>query len=140
MDFFDALLRYEIDLWNHLDRHLLESGGPSLAVLEALRVLARHKGKARVVELQNEMRITVGAASKWADRLERDGLGTRRANPDDRRSSMLTLTAEGERKHAAGLAVMAAFLDDHIAGFTQETESGARLLRSLTGRLETGAN
>ena len=139
MDFFDALLRYEIDLWNHLDTRLHESGAPSLAVLEALRVVARHQGRARVLELQNEMRITVGAASKFADRLERDGLLERRANPDDRRSSLLTLTAAGVHQHDTGLAIMKEFLDDHIRGFAQDAQLSTEVFRALTERLAQGS-
>ena len=39
--------------------------------------------------------ITVGGASKIVDRLESAGLVARRANPDDRRSSLVELTDAG---------------------------------------------
>ena len=57
--------------------------------------MRRHSGAARVQELRTELGITVGAASKLVDRLERDGLVVRTAHPHDRRSSLVTLTAPG---------------------------------------------
>src|SRR5262245_59744361 len=54
-------------------------------------------GVARVYDLAHETALTVGAASKGVDRLEAAGRCRRTANPDDRRSSLVTLTPEGER-------------------------------------------
>ena len=98
MDFFDALVRYETYLWNHLDDRLVAAGGVSLANLTALRVVRRHAGSARVQELRTQLGITVGAASKLVDRLERDGLVVRTANPHDRRSSLIALTPAGDAR------------------------------------------
>jgi DNA-binding MarR family transcriptional regulator len=135
MDFFDALIRYETDLWNHLDRRLRHAGATSLAVLEALRVIERRPGTARVADLQDELRITVGAASKLVDRLERDGLARRRPNPDDRRSSLLDLTETGRERHQQGFAMLQREIDDHLAGFADETRDVVATLKALTGRL-----
>ena len=135
MDFFDALVRYETDLWNHLDRRLADAGATSLAVLEALRVVGRHAGRARVAELQDELRITVGAASKLVDRLERDGLAVRAPNPEDRRSSVLSLTAAGVHQHDTGLAIVNAALAEHTEGFGSDLELSTRIFVSLTDRL-----
>jgi DNA-binding MarR family transcriptional regulator len=134
MDFFDALIRYETDLWNHMDARLRHGGATSLAVLEALRVIERHPGSARVADLQGELRITVGAASKLVDRLERDGLARRRPNPNDRRSSVLDLTETGRERHDHGVAILARELDDHLAGFADEARDAVATLRTLTHR------
>ena len=128
MDFFDALVRYETDLWNHLDRCLAEAGQVSLATLEGLRVIARHNGSARVMELQDELRITVGAASKHVDRLERDGLAMRHPNPDDRRSSLLALTEEGRKRHDSGMRVLEQHVPSDPSGLTE-------VLRRMTNEL-----
>ena len=97
MEFFDALVRYEVVLWDTVDAELRSRGEVSLATLHALRVLDRHGGGARVQDLSDDIGITVGAASKFVDRLERDGLAVRRPNPANRRSSLLALTAAGRR-------------------------------------------
>ena len=114
MDFFDVLVRYETSLWNHLDDRLAAVGTVRLGTLSALRVLRRHPGSARVQELRTELGITVGAASKLVDRLERAGLATRSAHPDDRRSSLITLTAAGEAALDQASAIVDRALQEHL--------------------------
>jgi MarR family transcriptional regulator, organic hydroperoxide resistance regulator len=48
-------------------------------------------------DIAAELSITVGGTSKIVDRIEAAGLCARRANPGDRRSSIIELTAAGER-------------------------------------------
>jgi MarR family multiple antibiotic resistance transcriptional regulator len=115
MDFFTALVRYEIDLWNAIDDALQRQGQISLARLQAVDVIAEHAGAGRVLDVSGEIGITVGAASKLVDRLERDGLAVRSPNPEDRRSSLIALTVAGTRalKDAAHVrdTVLAAVID-----------------------------
>jgi DNA-binding MarR family transcriptional regulator len=114
MDFFDALVRYETSLWNHLDRRLGHAGAVSLATLTAVRVVDRYRGTCRVQELRADLGITVGAASKLVDRLERDGLALRRANPDDGRSSLIDLTPTGAEALADGVEALEDALDHQL--------------------------
>ncbi|WP_421733708.1 MarR family winged helix-turn-helix transcriptional regulator [Cellulomonas sp.] len=116
MDFFDSLVRYEISLWNDLDDRLRAGGASSLGTLSALRVVRRHAGSCRVQEIRSELGITVGAASKLVDRLERDGLAVRTAHPTDRRSSLVTLTSAGDAAHDDGVRLMQAALAEHVDG------------------------
>jgi DNA-binding MarR family transcriptional regulator len=116
MDFFDDLVRYETYLWNELDDRLRAGGAPPLGTLSALRVVRRHAGTCRVQELRSELGITVGAASKLVDRLERDGLAVRTAHPTDRRSSLVTLTPAGDAAHDAGVRLTEVALADHLQG------------------------
>lgn len=95
MDFFEALVRYEVTLWNAMDRELTRREQLSLGQLHALRIVLRYAGEARVQELSDDIGITVGAASKLVDRLERDGLVERHPNPANRRSSLITVTPAG---------------------------------------------
>ena len=97
MKFFDALVRYEIALWNAVDRELARQHQISLGQLHALRVVDRYDGQARVQDLSDDIGITVGAASKLVDRLERGGLAVRIPNPVDRRSSLISLTVPGRQ-------------------------------------------
>jgi DNA-binding MarR family transcriptional regulator len=64
----------------------------------------------RVHDIAGELSITVGGTSKIVDRIEADGLCARRANPGDRRSSIIELTPAGER----ALAKAAASFEDEL--------------------------
>lgn len=109
-DFFGALVRYQIDLWNALDAALQQAQGVSLGRFQALRVLHEHGGNGRVQDVAADLAITIGAASKLVDRLERDGAARRDPNPSDRRSSLIALTPEGRRVHDAGSTTLEAAL------------------------------
>lgn len=95
MDFFEALIRYEVGLWNAVDGALRERGAVSAAQHHALTIIDRHGETGRVLDVSAEIGITVGAASKLVDRLERAGLVERRPHPTDGRSSYIALTALG---------------------------------------------
>ncbi|MGP3535346.1 MarR family transcriptional regulator [Microbacterium sp. RD1] len=110
MDFFLALVRYEVTLWNALEARLRGSGGLSLAQLQTLEIVDRSDRTARVYDIAAAIGITVGAASKLTDRLERDGLVARRPNPDDRRSSLVSLTTNGSAALRGARTVVADFL------------------------------
>jgi MarR family multiple antibiotic resistance transcriptional regulator len=116
MEFFDTLVRFETALWNTIERELLHSGQVGLGTLTALRVLHRHNGSGRVQDLSRELALTIGAASKLADRLERDGLAVRRPHPTDRRSSLVSLTETGEGARAGGEEVLGLALAQVLGG------------------------
>ena len=63
-------------------------------------------------------------ATSVLDRMEERGLIARRDNPEDRRSFLLDLTAEGRR------------LADHVQGFVEKLESGIH--RRITAADEEG--
>jgi DNA-binding MarR family transcriptional regulator len=105
MEFFDVLVRYEVALWSAVDQELGRQGQISLGQLHALRIVGRYDGRARVQDLSGEIGITVGAASKLVDRLERDGLASRSPNPANRRSSLIALTATGQQALASAIGV-----------------------------------
>ncbi|WP_458117266.1 MarR family winged helix-turn-helix transcriptional regulator [Arthrobacter sp. D2-10] len=137
MDFFDAVVRYETDLWNVVDNRLRDSGAPSLAVLSALRVIERYSPSSRVEELRQELRITVGAASKLADRLEREGLVRRQPNPSDRRSSLIVLSPAGGQALALGIQALQEVLDEHLAG--ENVSALISAIQRLSARLTSSA-
>jgi DNA-binding MarR family transcriptional regulator len=110
MQFFDVLVRYEGALWSAVEHELFRRGQIGLGQLHALRILERHHGLARVQDVSDDVGITVGAASKLVDRLERDGLASRGPNPADRRSSLIALTAVGEQSLRSGMVVFEAAL------------------------------
>ena len=134
MEFFDVLVRYEVALWNAVDRELGRQGKISLGQLHALRVVHRYGGQARVQDLSSDIGITVGAASKLVDRLERDGLASRSPNPANRRSSLISLTAAGQQALASALVVFRGAVA-RAAG-EEDTEPVTAALRRLQARLD----
>ena len=92
--FLADLVRCETRLYNALNDRLRERHGLVTSQFEFLRYL-RDQPAARVADIATEFAIGIGATSKGADRLERQGWVERRPNPADRRSSLLALTAAG---------------------------------------------
>jgi MarR family transcriptional regulator, multiple antibiotic resistance protein MarR len=138
MEFFDALVRYEVALWSMVDQELSRQGQIGLGQLHALRVLDRYGGRARVQDLSRDIGITVGAASKLMDRLERDGLAARSPNPANRRSSLIALTAAGQTSLATATEVFGSAVARAVGDEDVEILSAA--LRRLQTRLnESGA-
>lgn len=136
MDFFTLLVRFETTLWNRVERGLGEDRRVSMANLLALRVLDGHGGNGRVNELSDELDITIGAASKLVDRLERAGLAQRRPHPDDRRSSLISLTPDGQQALADGLVTAERLLADLLAD-TGDVAAAAESIRRLQAALES---
>ena len=92
---FDDLVRFETILWGAIDARLQEECGVGLASLNAMLVIDATP-LCRVHDIARAVAITVGGASQAVDRLESAGLCARRANPSDRRSSIVELTPEGK--------------------------------------------
>ncbi len=137
MKFFDVVVGYEIALWSAVDDELSTHGLVRLGHLHALRVVDARPGQARVQEISDDIGISVGAASKLVDRLERDGLVERRPNPANRRSSLVVLTGQGERALTDGLAVAQATLDRAVGD--EDVEQVTAVLERLRSRLTAGA-
>lgn len=133
MEFFDELVRYEVALWAAVDHELSRQGGVNLGQLHALRIIGHYDGNARVQDLSGEIGITVGAASKLVDRLERDGLAQRASNPGDRRSSLIALTAVGRQALDSGFAICRQAVERAIAG--EDVATVTTTLRRLLSRL-----
>jgi DNA-binding MarR family transcriptional regulator len=107
---FVDLVRVETRLYNLVDARLRGTHGVTLGQVQTMQGIAR-RGTCRVQDLAEEVDITVGAMSKAVDRLEAAGWCVRSANPDDRRSSLLSLTEEGARVLAAAVPTF----DDEVA-------------------------
>jgi MarR family multiple antibiotic resistance transcriptional regulator len=135
MRLFELLVRFETDFWNAIERQLSRAGLVSLATLQALRVLNRHEGAGRVHELSQELSISIGAASKLVDRLERDGLAVRRPHPEDRRSSLVGLTTAGQSARIRADEVAALFTA-RVLGASEDVGAFADTLQTLQNRLD----
>jgi DNA-binding MarR family transcriptional regulator len=102
---FERVVRLQVELFAAVDARLRRDLDIPLIALLPLRVVAARPG-CRVQDIADGVGISVGGASKSADRLERGGWVRRAGNPSDRRSSVLELTAEGDRVVAAGSAII----------------------------------
>ncbi|PXA72119.1 MarR family winged helix-turn-helix transcriptional regulator [Cryobacterium arcticum] len=136
-DVFTQLVRVEIELWNGLDAHLEATTGVSLATFQAMSAIRSSRGAARVQDISAELAITVGATSKLVDRLERDGLATRSAHPNDRRSSIVALSDRGATALAAADGAAEAHLRA-VLGNALADDRAEDLLAELTA-LRAGA-
>ncbi|MFI6676662.1 MarR family winged helix-turn-helix transcriptional regulator [Kribbella sp. NPDC050470] len=130
---FTDLVRLETRLYNVLDARLKAEHDLPLGQFEFLRFIAA-RGSARVHDLAHQMAITVGATSKAVDRLESAGRVRRTANPHDRRSSLVTLTPEGERILAAAAPTVEAELTTWVgsvlpAGVVEQLATTLSMLR-----------
>jgi DNA-binding MarR family transcriptional regulator len=93
---FSELTRFETEIWNAVDARLRADCDLPLHHFEPMQVMSR-RSACRVQDIADELVITVGGTSKLVDRIEASGYCRRRANPDDRRSSIVHLTAAGKR-------------------------------------------
>jgi DNA-binding MarR family transcriptional regulator len=116
---FDDLVRFETIMWGAIDARLQEECGVGLASLNAMLVIDATP-LCRVQDIARAVAITVGGASQAVDRLESAGLCVRRANPSDRRSSIVELTPEGMEL----LAIAAPVFDSDLDGLLRTPLSG----------------
>ena len=125
-DFFDEIVRLQIELWNYVDERVASAHPIRLGSLGVLRILDA-RGTSRVNDIAEELVITVGGTSKLIDRLEASGHCIRRANPDDRRSSLIELTESGRTILAAATVDFDAALADRLGGSADIADLTERL-------------
>jgi len=104
----------------------------SFGRLHALRMVSARGGTARVQDIATDLQITVGATSKLVDRLEADGTARRVPNPNDRRSSLISLTDEGASLLDAGMATV----EEVLARSLPERSLAGAELDGVTGALQ----
>ena len=108
---FFNLTRLEIQLWDLVDKALREQCEIPLGRFEAMLVLDK-MGPCRIQEISEQLVITVGGASKLIDRVEASGYCVRTPNPDDRRSSLVSLTPEAQPVIEHAMSVIERTLQD----------------------------
>ncbi|MGW2679146.1 MarR family winged helix-turn-helix transcriptional regulator [Streptomyces sp. NPDC001436] len=137
---FTDLVRVETRLYNAVNARLVSDQGLGLGQFEFLDLIDRVPG-CRVLDIVGELAITVGAVSKAVDRLVAAGWCVRVAHPQDRRSSVLRLTPEGEQKLTASRPVVAGELTSLTAAVTPDDLMHiAATLAALRTSLEAGAH
>ncbi|MFC8143533.1 MarR family winged helix-turn-helix transcriptional regulator [Streptomyces paradoxus] len=126
---YRELVSLEIELWDGIEGRLKAEYGLALTSFEVLHLLLRRPGP-RIQDIAEEFSITVGGTSKVVDRLEAAGLCKRRANPNDRRSSVVELTPEGRKLVEGALHVFEEELELRIGSVIPE-----RSVREVTAVL-----
>jgi DNA-binding MarR family transcriptional regulator len=121
---FDDLVRFETDLWNAIDARLRRDGEVPLGSLNVMLVVERTPD-CRVNDIAAALSITIGGASQAVDRLEKRELCARQPNPNDRRSSIVRLTAEGARLTRSAARLFDAELAARLAAPLSEPELAA---------------
>ena len=131
------LVRVETRLYNAVNARLKDAGGLALPQLEVLSVIRDVPG-CRVLDISRTISITVGAASKGVDRLQDQGWCRRSVDPADRRSSVLSLTAEGRTAVERATPVFEAATRDALGALLSgpDLDRLAHILRTLRAELD----
>jgi DNA-binding MarR family transcriptional regulator len=138
---FTDLVRYQIGLWNAVDARLRADHDLQLSHFEPLQIIATRPG-CRVFDIAEEMVISVGGTSKLVDRLEEAGRVRRKANPGDRRSSIIELTPAGSRLLAKATVTYEDELDVRLGSLisTDELDRLASTLATLRSATSKGGD
>jgi DNA-binding MarR family transcriptional regulator len=113
----------------------LEGVGLSLAKLLALRALADAGEPMPLTQLAERLSCVKSNITQLVDRLEADGLVTREADPQDRRTRLAALTANGRKACKDGTRIQQAAERDLLTTLTtDETHQLAALLNKLRKR------
>ncbi len=114
--------------YNHLtcrlDRELGAAHGLSASEFEALQQLASHEpsGKIRMAELAASVHLSQSALSRLIGRLEKEGLVTRDACADDRRSVWTVITQAGRDRYHEARPTQRAILRSELDECTKVAE------------------
>ena len=103
--------------------------------LRALRVLRRH-GPLRLSELSDRLHIAARSATEVVDGLQGRGLVERRADPGDRRATLVEVTEHGASVLAAIRAARGSESERILGRLSQEDRAQLeRILRTLRNEL-----
>jgi DNA-binding MarR family transcriptional regulator len=135
---FRDLVRLETDLWNRVDARVHREHGLPLAWLEVMQVISTTPD-CRVLDVAETLFITVGGASKVVDKVQAGGWCRRLPNPNDGRSSLIELTANGEGLLATANVTFDQALHTYLgaAAPTEELTELSDTLRRLRQHLIT---
>lgn len=113
----------------------LAGAGLSVAKWAALKHLAQAAEPLPLGQLAERLACVKSNATQLADRLEAERLVRRAPDPEDRRSIRVELTAEGQQRYEAGVAVLRAMEGELLGAYTVEEQ---QQLAHLLARLEGG--
>ncbi len=116
--------RVALCMTTRFKRRLVEAGFTQVkpAYLWALMSLWRADGL-KVVELAREAALETSTMTGLLDRMERDALVVRTADPDDRRTLRIYLTDEGKRIRRPVIELAQSMMDELLMGIPPEEVS-----------------
>lgn len=92
-------------------------------------------------ELARIARVEQSSMAQLLNRMERDGLIERIADPDDKRSRLISLTAAAARHIPKGKAIMDATCEVALTGFSRkEIDQLAALMARINANLQKAAD
>ena len=136
-DLVPYLLHRATNEVNRAWRDRLRPHGLTIQRWQVLSVLAAFDG-ARVTEVAELVAVDQPVVSRVIDQMERDGLVTRTADPDDGRVTLVHLTDAGRATHADLIPDATRFVDD-LTGTLDDGAVG-RLAAALTALAEAAAD
>ena len=116
-----------------LEEHLHQETGLLLADNEALLQLEMEGSLLRMSEIAHRLILSRGGTTKVVDRLEEMGLVERRPDPDDRRATIVSITAAGRMARAEARRVIDSILEEMWAAHLTDAE--AELLVAIMDRV-----
>ena len=111
----------------------LSDVGLSIAKLAALHVLAKAGESLPLGQLAERLSCVKSNVTQLVDRLEADGLVSRAADPNDRRSRLAVLTAAGRKAYAKGTEIQSQAEKELFSALSTEE---SRRLHELLAKLE----
>lgn len=106
--------------------------GAKLLALQSIVSADETVALVTVTCLADVMNTTKSNVTAMVDRLIADGLVTRKQSDEDRRTVIIALTEEGQRRYAAGVEVVRTYHAELSALFTAEER---QLLACIMGKL-----
>ena len=95
-------------------------GGKRLPRERILMILLSHEEGMHQKELAEEMKIGPSSLSELIDKLESDRYVERNVDPQDRRSTLITLTEKGKARAFEAEDMRRSFAEERFAALTQE--------------------
>ena len=126
------LLSCSTDIETQIRQRLRSQFGMTLARFDYLAQLHRHPDGLRMNMLSRYLMVTGGNVTGLTDELEKDGFVAREADPDDRRSWRVALTAKGRKAFEKIASVHEAWVVDM---FGDLADADKQQLHELLGRL-----
>lgn len=128
------LLSCTTDIETVIRQRLRSQFGMTLARFDYLAQLHRHPAGLRMNALSRYLMVTGGNVTGLTDELEKDGMVAREADPDDRRSWRIALTAKGRTAFEKVASVHEGWVIELLGGIA---DTDKHRMYDLLGQLRT---